>query len=257
MILLLHLLQLLHLLLLDLLLLLQMLLLLLLLLLQLNLMLLMQLLLVLLLVMVMHLLLLHLVEKLLLSLGLLTVGQVRHRLVTRKNRVIPGRELLLAGSERCLEGLQHGALQRMRRHMRLALQLHAFVAVLVGLQLSLVHCGGGVLLPLQPPPLSWSLGGISVNLHGCRQLILPSHRQSYAFMAPFVERHLTSDVHSAHVGAKVLAPARSLLGPAGGLYGVLVHPFYWSSLLIVWKTLGPFLWVINTRAAGRVTVACL
>lgn len=91
--------------------------------------------------------------------------------------------------------------------MGLTLELYTFVAVLVGLQLSLVHCGGGgVLLPLQPPPLSLRLSGISVNLNRPLQLIF-SHRQSYTFMDSFVERHLTTDVHSTHVGAKVLTPS--------------------------------------------------
>lgn len=162
---------------------------------------------------------------------------------------------MLAGPECCLEGLQHGPLQSVRWHVGLTLELHTFVGVLIGLQLSLVHCSRSVLLPLQPPPLSLSLGGISVSLDRSRQLIFSPHRQS--LMDSFVERHLTPDIHSAHIGAKVLPPSwhRSFLRPGGGLYGVLVHPLYWSSLLIVRETLGPFLWVINTRAAGRVTVA--
>lgn len=119
--------------------------------------------------------------------------------------------------------------------MGLTLKLHAFVGVLVSLQLSLVHRSRSVLIPLEPPPLSRSLGGISVNLNGSRELIFSPHWQSYTLMDSFVEGHLTPDVHPAHVGAKVLAPGlnRSFLRPAGGLRRVLVHPLYWSSLLIV------------------------
>lgn len=120
--------------------------------------------------------------------------------------------------------------------MGLTLVLHTFVGVLIGLQLSLVHRSHGVLLPLEPPPLNLSLGGISVRLDGRSwQLILTPHRQSYALMDPFVERHLTADVHAAHIGAEVLPPGwhRGLLRPAGGLYGVLVHPLYRSGLWIV------------------------
>lgn len=120
--------------------------------------------------------------------------------------------------------------------MGLTLVLHTFVGVLVGLQLSLVHRSHGVLLPLKPPPLNLSLVGISVCLDGRSwQLILYPHLQSYTLMDSFVERHLTSDVHPAHIGAKVLPPGRhrGLLRPAGGLYGVLVHPLYRSDLWIV------------------------
>lgn len=117
--------------------------------------------------------------------------------------------------------------------MGLTLELHTFVGMLIGLQLNLVHCSCSVLLPLQPPALSLSLGGISVSLHGSRQLIFSPHRQS--LMDSFMESHLTPDIHSAHIGPKVLPPGwhRSFLRPARGLYGVLVHPLYWSRLLIV------------------------
>lgn len=144
--------------------------------------------------------------------------------------------------------------------MGLTLDLHALVAVLIGLHLSRVHCSRTVLLPLEPPSLSLTLAGISINLNRpAWQLIFSPHRQSYAFMGAFMKHHLTPDVHAAHVGAKVLPPGRhrSLLRPAGGLHGVLLHPLYWSSLLIVRHILGPFLWIINTRAARRVTVARL
>lgn len=119
--------------------------------------------------------------------------------------------------------------------MVLTLELHTFVGVLVGLQLSLVHRSRSVLLPLEPPPLSLSLGGISISLAGTRQLILSRHRHSYTLVNSLVERHLTPDIHSTHIGAKVLPPGwhRSFLRPGGDLYGVLVHPLYWSSLLIV------------------------
>ncbi|TNN76173.1 hypothetical protein EYF80_013704 [Liparis tanakae] len=145
------------------------------------------------------------------------------------------------------------------RCVGLTLELHAFVSVLIRLQLSLVHCSRSVLLPLDPPPLSWSLGGISVTLNRSWQLIFSTNWQSYGLIDSFVERHLTPDIHSAHIGGKVLAPGlnRSFLRPAGGLCRVLVRPLYWSILLIVRYTLRPFLWVVNTRAASRVGVAWL
>lgn len=107
--------------------------------------------------------------------------------------------------------------------MGLTLELHAFVGVLIRLQLSLVHRGrrrGCVLLPLEPPPLSLSLGGISVNLNRSRQLVFSPHWQRDTLVDPFVERHLTPDIHATHIGAKVLPPGwnRSFLRPAGGLH---------------------------------------
>ena len=216
---------------------LMLLLLLLLLLLQLKLMLLMQLLLLLMVMvhlLLLLLLLLHLVQNLLLTFGLIAVHQVRHRLVPWENGVITRRELRLALPERRLEGLQHGSLQGVGLRVRLALQLHAFVAVLKSLELRLMHRGGTtVLLPLKTSPLGLSLGGISVDLHRRLHLVFPSHLHGHAFVNTFVEGHLTPDVHPTHVGPEVLPPGRhgGLLGPAGRLHGVL-HPLYWSGLLI-------------------------
>ncbi len=116
--------------------------------------------------------------------------------------------------------------------MWLTLELHTFVGVLVGLQLSLMHCSR-MLLPLKPPSLS--LSGISVSLNGTWKLILSPHRQSYTVVDSFVEGHLTPDIHTTHIRAKVLPPGRyrSFLRPGRDLHRVLVHPLYLSGLLIV------------------------
>ena len=78
-------------------------------------------------------------------------------------------------------------------------------------------------------------------------------------MDSFVERHLTSGVHAAHVGAEVLSPCRLgiFLSPAGGLQGLLMHPLYWSRLLIVWQTLQAFFRVVNSRTACRISLGYL
>lgn len=142
--------------------------------------------------------------------------------------------LVFAGPQHGLEGLRHGALQRVAGHVGLTLKIHAFVSMLIRLQLSLVHCSHGI--PLKSPPLGLRLAGVSVNLHIRRQLILSPYRQPPALVDSFVERHLTSAVHSAHVRTKVLSPCGlgHFLRPARGLDGLLVHPLHRSHLLIVW-----------------------
>lgn len=143
--------------------------------------------------------------------------------------------------------------------MGLTLELHTFVNMLICLQLSLVHCSHSLRFPVEPPPRSLSLADISVRLNSRWQLILSPYRQSCTLVDSLVECHLASGIHSTHIGAKVLPPSRcrSFLRPAGGLYGFLVHPLHWSSLLIVWQALRCFFWVVNSRAASRVTVGCL
>lgn len=194
---------------------------------------------------------------------LLSVAKARHGLV--EHGVISRGELLLLGRpESGLEGLQHGARHVVGGSMGLALDVSTFMAMLLkGLELSLVprqapHLGLGLGLDLGlglglDLDLGMSLGGLSVNLHRSGRLsFCAPHLHTSHIVAPFMERHLTPD--STRIGSKVWAPSwdRGLLRPAGALYGVLVNPLHWGSLLIVEATLGPFVWVVNPNAATRI-----